>query len=66
MVISLTEAVPSKWGKEVKYYLLQKNVCRQFALDFRYLLENDAKLHSNCICFFMYLHYDNLLFNQYL
>lgn len=29
-------------GKGVKYYLLQKNVCRQFALDFRYLLENDA------------------------
>lgn len=60
------EAVPSKWGKEVKYYLLQKNMCHQFALDFRYLLENDAKFHSNCICFLMYLRYDNLLFNQYL
>lgn len=45
----LTEAVPSKWGKEVKYNSLHKNMCHQFALDFRYLLENDAKFHPNSI-----------------
>lgn len=32
--------------------MLQKNVCHQFALDFRYLLENDAKFHSNCTVFY--------------
>lgn len=32
--------------------VLQKNMCHQFALDFRYLLENDAKFHSNCTVFY--------------